>query len=88
MRNTNFNTKTTYLAYRSEWKAEYTALSQQIRNQKNHIRSQSVPSSKEYFNLFQLRDIATFMLAELHLSKAKARQQYLASKNRSEMIVI
>ncbi len=34
MRNQNFNSKETYLAYRSAWKAEYQQLSQDIRDLK------------------------------------------------------
>jgi hypothetical protein len=34
MRNLNFKTKESYLTYRSDWKAEYNELSQDIRNLK------------------------------------------------------
>ena len=77
---TKFNTKETYLAYRSNWKAEYNTLSEDIREQKRYIRSQSTPSGDDYYALRTMKERATEMLEERIDSKVKAHQQYLAAK--------
>ena len=76
MRNNKFNSKETYLAYRSEWKSEYNTLSQTIRD------------NKHTWTHYRLKKQATAMLEELHLSKAEAQRQYLAAKAQKEQLAI
>ncbi len=77
-----FNSKETYLAYRSEWKANYKALSQQIRETKVDIketqRAKGYAGSMQY-ELLKLRKKSTAMLEELKLAKQEAQRQYLAA---------
>ncbi len=94
-----FNSKETYLAYRSEWKAQYKELSQQIRNAKfcrwycslrnpkritpaMTARFQKIGPTTDwtYWNIFKMRERATFMLEQLKLAKQEAQRQYLAAK--------
>lgn len=81
MRNTSFNSKETYLAYRSEWKAEYTQLSKEIRALKAEIRQPDRKISwEEARDLRKLKDTATAMIEERKASKVEAQRQYLESK--------
>ena len=86
-----FNSKETYLAYRSNWKAQYNELSQQIRELKSDIRQ--TQQAKEYagsmqYELIKLRARATFMLEQRELSKQEAQRQYLAAKAEKGELVI
>lgn len=80
---TTFNSKETYLACRSNWTAQYNALSQQIRELNNDIkvtqREKGYAGSMQYQKL-KLRAQATAMIEELKEAKAEAQRQYLASK--------
>ena len=82
MRNIKFNSKETYLAYRSEWKANYKNLSQEIRELRNEIketqRAKGYAGSMQY-QLLKLRAEAKAMLGDLELSKEIAQRQYLAA---------
>ena len=80
MRNPKFNSKETYLAYRSEWKASYKALSKEIREERQQIRSQRGIESSQYYYLKGLKEKAIAMLEERHWSKEEAQRQYLAAK--------
>jgi len=89
MRNTTFNSKETYLAYRSEWKAEYKQLSHEIRETKKDIRE--LMRNREYAgglqsSLIRQRAEATAMIEELKLAKIEAQRQYLAAKAQKEMV--
>ncbi len=84
-----FTNKETYLAYRSEWKAKYQALSQEIRELKTDInetqRAKGYAGSMQY-SLLKKRALATAMLEERKESKVEAQRQYLASKE-SELVM-
>jgi small-conductance mechanosensitive channel len=86
MKTFTFNTKATYLAYRSNWKAQYKQLSANIREQKAYIRSQSTPSSEDYYTLRCMKDKATASIEELKEARAEAQRQYLAAHER-EMVL-
>lgn len=78
-----FNSKETYLAYRSKWKAQYKELSQQIRETKHDIKE--AMRAKEYagrmqYSLLKMRAQATAMLEELKLAKLEAQRQYRESR--------
>jgi hypothetical protein len=77
-----FTNKETYLAYRSEWKANYKNLSQEIRTLKADIRetqqAKGYAGSMQY-RLLKLRDEATAMIEERKASKVEAQRQYLAA---------
>lgn len=86
---TKFNSKETYLAYRSSWKAQYNQLSQQIRELRLDIRD--AQRNHEYAGAMQyqklkLRAQAAAMLEELAAAKVEAQRQYLAAKER-EMVL-
>jgi hypothetical protein len=87
--NTSFNNKKTYLAYRSEWKAKYKELSQEIRELRNEIketqRAKGYAGSMQY-TLLKLRAKATSMIEERKASKVEAQRQYLATK-KSELVM-
>ena len=77
-----FNSKETYLAYRSNWRANYKALSQQIRETKHDIKE--AMRAKEYagsmqYSLLKMRAQATAMIEELKGAKQEAQRQYLAA---------
>jgi hypothetical protein len=77
-----FNSKETYLAYRSNWKANYKNLSQQIRDIKNDIKG--TQKAKGYagamqYELFKMRAKATTMIEELKGAHQEAQRQYLAA---------
>lgn len=77
-----FNSKETYLAYRSNWKANYKALSQQIRELNNDIkvtqREKGYAGAMQYQKL-KLRAQATAMIEERKASRVEAQRQYLAA---------
>lgn len=77
-----FTNKETYLAYRSEWKANYKNLSQEIRSLKTEIketqRAKGYAGSMQYA-LLKKRAEAKAMLGDLELSKEIAQRQYLAA---------
>ena len=76
-----FNNKETYLDYRSNWKAEYNTLSNEIRELKKQTRESCHHITwSEYLALKRLKDKATAMLEERKASKIEAQRQYLASK--------
>lgn len=82
MKNAKFNTKKEYLAYRSEWKAEYKKLSQQIREFKAEVRGVSCRNItwQEALRLWKMKKKATEMLIERKESKIEAQRQYLAAQ--------
>ena len=86
--NTSFNSKETYLAYRSEWKANYKTLSQEIHELRNEIketqRAKGYAGSMQY-TLIKLRAKATAMIEERKASKVEAQRQYLVAKE-SELV--
>ena len=77
-----FNSKETYLAYRSNWRANYKALSQQIRETKADIketqRAKGYAGGMQY-SLLKMRARATEMIEELKGAKQEAQRQYLAA---------
>lgn len=82
---TTFNSKETYLAYRSNWKAQYKNLSNEIRQTRADIRE--AQRNREYaggmqYAALKLRKQATAMIEELKEAKAEAQRQYLASKEK------
>jgi 23S rRNA A2030 N6-methylase RlmJ len=83
MKTFEFNSKATYLAYRSNWTAQYNNLSNQIRELSNDIketqRANGYAGSMQYQKL-KLRAQATAMIEELKEAKMEAQRQYLASK--------
>ncbi len=92
MRNITFNGKEEYLAYRSEWKAEYKKISQIIRGLKREISE--AQRNRQYAGASQAilrkwRIDATDMLEERKASKIRAQEQYLAERaKRQEMVTI
>jgi hypothetical protein len=86
---TTFNSKETYLAYRSNWKATYKTLGQDIRIIKNDIketqRAKGYAGSMQY-EFLKMRKKATAMIEELKLAKVEAQRQYLAAH--SEELVL
>ena len=77
-----FNSKETYLAYRSNWRANYKALSQQIRELSNGIkvtqREKGYAGAMQYQKL-KLRAQATAAIEEMKGARAEAQRQYLAA---------
>lgn len=79
MSNFNFNSRSTYLTFVSEWKATYKANSQIIRDLKNEIKELQKSGksagrqqiSREYMRREQTRAIAT-----RHESKIEAQRQW------------
>ena len=82
---TTFTNKETYLAYRSEWKANYKTLSHKIQRLKNEIketqRANGYAGSMQY-NLLRQRAFATTMIEGRKESKVEAQRQYVNSKER------
>ena len=80
-----FTNKETYLAYRSNWKAEYKTLSKQIHDIKHDrwlkSRAQSYQGFGELnYKIRGMEQKATNLLEELKLAKAESNRQYLATK--------
>lgn len=81
MNTTKFTNKKEYLAYRSNWKAEYKQLSKNIRMIKAEMRESGHQITwSEFSQLKKLKTNATEMLETLKQAKAEAQTQYLASK--------
>lgn len=79
-----FTNKETYLAYRSNWKAEYKTLSQEIRTLKAQVRESGHQITwTEFSQLYKLKAKATAMLEERKEAKAEAQRQYLQSKEQA-----
>lgn len=80
---TTFNTREEYLAYRAEWKANYKALSAEIRQLKLEIKNKDragEPVGALPYKLRASQERATLMLQELKEAKQLANQQYLAAQ--------
>lgn len=76
-----FTNKETYLAYRSNWKAEYKTLSQEIRALKAQMRESGHQITwTEFSALAKLKAKATAMIEERKESKVEAQRQYWISK--------
>jgi hypothetical protein len=76
-----FTNKETYLAYRSNWKAEYKTLSQEIRALKTQMRESGHKITwTEFSQLMKLKAKAQSMLEERAESKVEAQRQYWLSK--------
>ena len=84
-----FTNKETYLAYRSNWKATYNKLSQEIRALKVSInetqREKGYAGSMQY-QLLKLRKQATAMIEERKASKIEAQRQYVLA-NKEELVM-
>lgn len=81
MNTTKFTNKEEYLAYRSNWKAEYKQLSKDIRTLKAEMRESGHQITwSEFSQLKKLKINATEMLEALKQAKIEAQNQYLASK--------
>jgi len=81
MNTTKFTNKEEYLAYRSNWKAEYKQLSKDIRTLKAEMRESGHQITwSEFSQLKKLKTNATEMLDALKQAKVEAQKQYLASK--------
>lgn len=85
-----FNNKETYLAYRSNWKANYKSLSQQIRELNRDIKEtqqeKGYAGNMQYLKL-KLRAQATAALEELKAAKQEAQRQYQAAKEKRDEVV-
>jgi hypothetical protein len=86
-----FTNKEEYLAYRSNWKAEYKELSNTIRQIKSDIRM--TQKNREYagrmqYTLIKERKAAASMLEDLKLSKAEAQRQYLEQKQSLQAVSV
>jgi hypothetical protein len=76
-----FTNKAEYLTWRSQWKAEYAALSNEIREVKKDRKSKDKHiQSCAQVDCWRLRIKATKMLEERKKSKVLAQSQYLAAK--------
>ena len=77
----SFNDRASYLAYRAQWKAEYRALSDDIRQTKRYIREMyakgRIPSNEQSERVY-LALQATAMLEELKEAKLEAARQWAA----------
>ena len=73
--NIKFTSKETYLAYRSEWKVKYKAISNEIRIYKHSWKHNALKAK------------ATAALEELKEAKQEAQRQYLAAKAAKETLV-
>jgi acetone carboxylase gamma subunit len=77
-----FNDRTTYLAYRRNWKLAYKELSQTIRDTKAKMKTAAQPEqgrlqmTREY-----LRRDARHMLAELVEARVEAQHQWEAERD-------
>ena len=84
-----FTNKETYLAYRSEWKAEYKSLAKEIRTLKADInetqRAKGYAGYMQYA-LLKKRATATAMLEERKASKVEAQRQYLIA-HKTELVM-
>ena len=74
-----FKTKEEYLKWRSQWQADYAALSDRIRDKKAARKNGTIAercTAQVWCHL--LRKEATAMLEERKESKVKAQQSYLS----------
>ncbi len=79
--NLPFNTKAEYLAWRTQWKANYAALSETIRQHKTDRKDKdSAIRSMAQGQHHVCRRRATQMLEERKASKEQAQRLYLAAK--------
>lgn len=78
----NFNSRETYLAFRSEWKKEYNALSNEIRALKaKYLEETRVDTGcHSQYALFRKRKEATNMLFLLAEAKPEAARQWAANR--------
>jgi hypothetical protein len=82
-----FNSKATYLTWRSQWKADYKALSQTIREHKADRKYDSSASPESNLmrqsgaqcRLYVCRRKAAASLEALKLAKQEAQRQYQAA---------
>lgn len=76
-----FTNKTEYLAWRTEWRAKYAELSENIRQQKLNRKDKDpmIRSSAQCF-CWSYRQEATVLLEIRKNSKVEAQRQYLAAK--------
>jgi hypothetical protein len=98
MKAVTFNSKETYLQYRTDWKRRYASLSQTIRDLK-YCRKYSSFGTDRYLETkkthettwgffpqslaWRHRQQASAMLEELKEAKAEAQRQYVESKAKS-----
>ena len=76
-----FTNKAEYLTWRSQWRAEYAALSNEIREAKKDRKSKyKNEQSCAQVTCWQLRIKAAKMIAKRKESKVLAQSQYLAAK--------
>lgn len=80
---TRFDTKEEYLAWRSAWKLEYAALTQESRQAKRGHKL--AEDAEPYFegrprSVKHLKNIAFLMLMQRVYSKQKAQEQYTLAK--------
>ena len=76
-----FNTKQEYLAWRTQWKTNYAALSETIREHKRNMKDKDPDvRSMAQCHRWVCRVKAARMLEERKASKVQAQQQYLAAK--------
>lgn len=84
----SFNSKESYLTWRSQWKADYKALSQTIREHKNDRKYDPSVSLQDniarqavaQWKLHVCRKKATASLEALKLAKQEAQRQYQLAK--------
>lgn len=84
----SFNDRASYLAYRADWKADYRALSEEIRQTKRLIRNiyaegRRLPSGEQSDRSY-LGLRATKMLEELKEAKIEAGRQRAACREVSD----
>lgn len=81
-----FNSRETYLEFRSEWKAEYKQVSADIREDKNAIKNSQRESGQTppqiYSRLNRSQRRANEMLEILVEAKQLAQTQYLKQKEK------
>jgi len=76
-----FTNKAEYLAWRTEWRAQYAELSENIREQKLSRKDKDalIRASAQCF-CWRYRQEATALLELRKKSKVEAQRQYLAAK--------
>lgn len=86
-----FTNKEEYLAYRSNWKAEYKELSKTIRELKDEIREtqkNKINAGRMQYDLIKKRKAARFMMDDLKFSKMEAQRQYLEQKQSLQAVSV
>ena len=78
----NFNSRETYLAFRSEWKKEYLQLSNEIRELKARWTAEikSGIGGSTIYSLLQRRKRAATMMQTLEEAKVEAAHQWAANR--------